>query len=213
MRKSLHLSRSPLEPISTTVGIITALVAVFMILSLLLPQQTWGNGPVCTSVSFLSVPGPQTQAYHVAVSGLASGSQATINDVAVCADHPGTALRLAGLLMSWPSLVLLLGALALVRRLLKAAGRPGGLYALDTARRVRFLGWFLAAGALAAGGVESVAQTAVLTGQIHYPGINWFSPDQWHLSAGALLVGLALITLARVMRIGVTMREELDATV
>ena len=213
MSKTPRQPRNPLEPVSTVVGVITALVAAFGVLSLFLPSQGWGNGPVCTSAPYSSIPTAATQDYHAAVSGLAPGSHAAIQNVTLCADHPGAVLRIAGLFASMPSLALILGALVLVHRLLKAAERVDGLYTLDTARRVQVLGRFLTVGAATAGVIESAARTIVLTSQIHYPGINWFATDQWHLPLSSLLIGLCLITFARVMGIGVTMREELDVTV
>jgi hypothetical protein len=78
---------------------------------------------------------------------------------------------------------------------------------------VRRLGWFLTIGALVAGVIQTVANVTIFLSQIHYPGLNWFEPDQLHLSASTLLAGLALITVARVMKVGVSMREELDVTV
>jgi hypothetical protein len=203
-------ARNPLEPISSMVSLLTALAVAFPLLSLLVHQQAWGNGPVCTSVSDDSIP---TQAYRIAVSGLARGSQATIGNVIMCADQPSASLRLAGLLVSWPSSILFLGFLVQIRGLLKAAARPGGLYSPVTARRLRLLGWLLTSGALVAGIIESAARTAIFLGQIRYPGLNWFEPGQWQLSLGTLLLGLALITIARVTGVGATMREELDATI
>jgi hypothetical protein len=48
---------------------------------------------------------------------------------------------------------------------------------------------------------------------IRYPGLGWFEPGQISFSFTTLIVGLALITVARVMSLGVKMREELDVVV
>ncbi len=213
MRATPQRPRNPLEPVSTAVATATGLVALFIGLSLFVPSQGWGHGPVCTTAPYLSVPLTRAQTSEVAVTGLARTSQSSIQDVSICASHPGALLRLAGVLTSLPSLALLLGALIIVRRLLRAAERPDGLYTLDTARRVRFLGWFLTVGALTAAILESVARTVVLTSQIHYPGVNWLETDQWGLPVATLLAGLVMITLARIMSVGVTMRQELDVTI
>ena len=211
MRTFSKQPRNPLDPIATAVEILCGLVGIFIVVSLFLPQQGWGRGSVCTSVSSNSIPLLKAQNQDVAVAGLAHGSQAAIGNVAVCADHPGAALRLAGVLMAAPSLLLLLGALVLARRLLKSAARPADLYSAETADRLRFLGRFLTAGAIIAAIVESAAGTAVLASQIN--STSWFEPGQWHLPVSALVVGLVMITLARVMSVGVAMREELDVTV
>lgn len=201
--------RNPLEPIASTIGYLTALTVTVLLLSLLVHQAAWGNGPVCTSATADGIP---LRIYRVAVEGQVRGSQATIGTVNLCVNHPGTWLRVSGLLATWPPGILWLGFLLQASGLLRIAARPGGLYSLATAARVRRLGWFLTAGALAAGVIQTVANMTIFLSQIHYPGLNW-EPGKLHLSVATLLAGLALITVARVMRIGVTMREELDVTI
>jgi hypothetical protein len=75
---------------------------------------------------------------------------------------------------------------------------------------LRFLGWYLAGGAVLAGIIESLASGVVLAQQTS--GVAW-SPTELRFPWFAFLVGLGVITCARVMRIGVTMREDLDGTV
>ena len=209
MRRT-HPPQDPLEPIKGTVGCLTGLTGLFLLLSLLVHQALWGNGPVCTSVPALGIP---TRVTAVRVGGQVRGSKATIGDVVLCVNHPDTLQRFAGLLASWPSVILWVGFLLQIGGLLKIASQPGGLYSQNNAARLRRIGWFLTGGALAAAIIQTVANLMILLTQIHYPGLNWFEPDKLHLSLSALLAGLALITVARVMRVGVTMREELDVTV
>jgi Protein of unknown function (DUF2975) len=206
-------ARDPLGPIRTGIGWLTGLVIVGAILDLLFAQQpALGQGPVCVPVS--ADPLMTLPSGNIASSlGVARGSYVLGNSaVTVCADHPGGALRVAGMLMSLPTLVLFLGFLVLIRRLLTAASRPGALYSLDTARRLRFLGWYLTAGAAAAGIIETIAKYVAIADQTSLY-ITDLIPSGFHLSVSTLLVGLGLISVARVMRIGVTMREDLDGTV
>lgn len=209
MRRT-HQPPDPLEPIKGTVGCLTGLTVFFLLLSLLVHQALWGNGPVCTSVPAAGIP---ANVFTVAVNGQVRGSQATIGTVILCVKHPDALLRFAGLLATWPSVILWVGFLLQIGGLLKIASQPGGLYSQDTAARLRRIGWFLAAGAVAAAVIQTVANLVIFLTQIHYPGLNWFEPDKLHLSLSALLAGLTLITVARVMRVGVTMREDLDVTV
>jgi Protein of unknown function (DUF2975) len=205
-------ARDPLEPIRTGIGWLTGLVIVGAILGIFEYQPALGQGPVCAPVPGMTGPGsPIRDARLLGVLGVAKGSQVAVNGaVTVCANHPGSVLRVAGMLMSLPTLVLFLSFLVLIRRLLKAASRPGALYSPDTARRLRFLGWYLTAGAVVAGIIESAARGAALADQTS---LSWFDPGEFHLPVSTLLVGLGLISVARVMRIGVTMREDLDGTV
>lgn len=205
--------RNPLEPVSTAVDVITGLAVLLLILGgLTEPQPALGEGPVCTKLPILY--GPSASAAATAkLVGVAPGSHAVSNAAfAVCTDHPDALLRLAGILMALPPLVLFLGALWLLRRLLRSAGRPGKLYSLDTARRLRFLGWYLTGGAIAAAVIESAASGVAMAQQTAY--ISW-APSNVSLTGLLFLLaaGLAVLTLGRVMRIGVGMRDDLDGTI
>ena len=209
MRKNRD-QKNPLEPITTAVGWMTTLLVGFLLLSLLVHQQAWGNGPVCASVSSNDASlfgGPGS------VAGVAPGGHATLGAVNICASHPSAGLLLAGALVTWPYLVLWLVFLVQFRRLLTVAARPGALYAPATAARLRDLGRLLAGGGLVAGAVETAASFFVFGQVIRYPGLGWFSFGQVKFSVVTLIVGLALTTAARVMRQGVRMREELDVVV
>jgi hypothetical protein len=203
--------RNPLEPIATTVGWVTALVVVLLLLSLLVRQAAWGNGPVCATVS-----GTDASIFSKPVSlpGVAPAAHASLASAAICADRPTAALRVAGLLAVWPYTVLWLIFLWRLRGLLKAAALPGGLYSPATASRLRMLGWLLTLGGLAASIVESAAKIMIFTRLVDYPGLGgWYQPGQVSFSFTTLITGLTLITVARVMVLGVKMRDELDATV
>jgi len=186
------------------------LIVAALLLSLLVRQAGWGNGPVCTSVS-----GNDATIFSrsVSVPGLAPGAHASLGSVTICANNPTSALRLAGLLVAWPYTVLLLIFLFRLSGLLKAASLPGGLYSPVTASRLRMLGWLLTLGGLAASIIQSSARIVIFTSLIHYRWRGQFEPGQISFSFTTLIVGMTLITVARVMSLGVKMREELDVTV
>ena len=203
-------ARNPLEPIARAVGFAITLFVALLLLSLLVHQASWGNGPVCSSVSANDASifgGPAS------VPGVAPGSHASLGSVAICANNPTSGLRVAGLLVTWPYTVLWLVFLFRLKRLLRAASLPGELYSPVTASRLRVLGWLLTLGGLAAGIIESAAKITIFTRLIHYRGLGWFEPTQISFSVTTLITGLTLITVARVMLLGVKMREELDVTV
>jgi hypothetical protein len=209
VRKSSS-SANPLEPVASAVGCATSLLIVVILLSLLVHQASWGNGPVCASLE-ANLGG---LAYgKVSVLGLTAGSKASLTSVAICSDNPTAALRLAGLLAAWPYTILWGIFLFRMRGLLKAASQPGELYSAATAAQLRGLGWLMTGGGVVAGIIGSSARVFIFTRLVHYPGIGWFEPGQFDFSFWILIVGLVLITVARVMRLGVTMREELDVTV
>jgi hypothetical protein len=202
--------RNPLEPIATTVGCMTMLLVGALLLSLFVHQAAWGNGPVCTSVSANDA---STFARPVSVPHVAPGAHASLGSVTICTNHPTSALRLAGFLVAWPYTVLWLIFLFRLNGLLKAASLPGGLYSPVTASRLRGLGWLLTLGGVAASIIQSAARIMIFTSLIRYPGLGWFEPGQIDFSFTTFIVGLTLITVARVMSLGVKMREELDVTV
>jgi len=208
--RELRSQRNPLEPIATTVGCMTMLLVAALLLGLFAHQSPWGNGPVCTSVSaneggIFNTP--------VAVRGLAPGVHASLGSVAICTNHPTSHLRLAGLLLAWPYTILWLIFLFRLNGLLQAASLPGGLYSPATASRLRKLGWLLTLGGLAASIIQSSARIVIFTRLVRYPGLGWFEPGQISFSFTTFMIGLTLITVARVMSLGVKMREELDVTV
>ena len=208
--RELRRPRNPLEPIATTVGCMTMLLIAVLLLSLLTRQASWGNGPVCTSVSGNDA---TILSRSAAVSGLARGAHASLGSVTICANSPTSVLRLAGLLVAWPYTVLWLVFLLRLKGLLQAASLPGGLYSPVTASRLRWLGWLLTLGGLAASIIQSSARIVIFTSLIHYRYRGQFVLGQISFSFTTLMIGLTLITVARVMNLGVQMREELDVTV
>ncbi len=193
----------PVEPIATVIGVLLA----YLLLSSLLLRQRPFAGPVCTVAPASTLPYGRRPPV-LGVDGLARGSQADLNSVLLCVGHPGAALRLASVLAAVPFVLVVVVFLLRLRGLLLVAGRPRVLYSAATAARVRWLGWWLFAGSLAAAAIESSAQTAIFLSAVHYPGLDWYEPQEWHLPIGYLLLGVALISVARVMRIGALRREE-----
>jgi hypothetical protein len=209
--------RDPLQPVSGTLQLLLTLLLIA--LSWLIPQQGHGTGPVCSPFhSYTGFPGkPGEPEPHISdtvpIGAMVRGSYVKRSDlIQVCTDHPGWLLRVAGVVGTLPWLVLLLGGIILGRRVVQSAGRPGGLYASQTASRVLTLGRFLVAGSVIGWVVTTAAQVTITWSQVHGMG---FIP----LGALAgvpftsLLLGVVMLTLARVMRVGVAMRDELAATV
>jgi len=93
--------------------------------------------------------------------------------------------------------------------------RSAGPFAVTVARRLRFLGWFVLAGSLDVAVGQSVAQSAfvstVVTGSV--------AAVRNAVDAGIgvifvpLLIACGLLTLARVIRAGARMSDDLAGTV
>lgn len=207
---SAHHAKDPLEPMKSATGCLLGLTLAAVLLALLeRHQQLWASGPVCTSVASGGAPVHS----DLTMDGLAHGVQATAGMVTLCASNPSPALRLFGLMAIWPTAILWLIFVLRLRGLFRTASKPGGLYAPATAGRLRSLGWITTAGAIAAALLESAAKSLIYTNLVHYPGIGVLSLNYITFPFSFFFLGLALLTVAQVMRVGATMREELDGTI
>jgi hypothetical protein len=210
-------ARDPLDPIRTVVGSLLILIIGGFVVSFLsgfmsVHTELFGGGPVCTTEGSGGLLWKSGRLPVVpAIDGLARGVKATAANVIFCANSPDLSLRLTGLLTAWPTAILWLVFLLRLHGLMKAASRPGGLYLPVTATRLHALGWIMTAGAVAVAGLQSAANKIIAGRLVPGSGYGWF--DHVTLPYAAFFVGLALLTIARVMRLGAAMREELDVTV
>jgi len=144
--------------------------------------------------------------------GLAAGVQATWNTAFLCTAHPTVGQALAFAVTLLPIGLLRLGALYLAMRLARTAARDG-IYTAQAARLVLILGWWLLAGGLAATAAEAFARVNLLSQLVTWP-VDWGQwPAAWSVSWPVALIGLGLITFARIMRISAGMRADLEGTV
>ncbi|MFF4989428.1 DUF2975 domain-containing protein [Streptosporangium saharense] len=96
-----------------------------------------------------------------------------------------------------------------VWRLVRVAGSRGA-YTPDVVRGLRSLAWWLLAGAVLAPIVQDIANAQLLRTLSADYSYTFQLPD---ISLAAVLTGLGLITLTRVMRNAVRMREDLEGLV
>jgi hypothetical protein len=144
--------------------------------------------------------------------GLAPGVHATWNTAFVCTAHPTAGQALAFAVTLLPIDLLRLGALYLAMRLARAAARDG-IYTSQAARLVLLLGWWLLAGGLVATVAEAFARVNLLSQLVTW-NVDWGQwPAAWSWSWPVALIGLGLITFARIMRISAGMRADLEGTV
>lgn len=140
-----------------------------------------------------------------------------IGTAQACANHPGIGQwALYGLaevptVLAWCVVLLLLG------RMIRVAGREGP-FAPAVATAMRRLGWFILAGSLTVAVLRAVSTGLLLNSQIQgvTAGADMIVPLAWEgirsLPVPAL-AGAALLTLARIFRVGVGMEDDLKGTV
>jgi hypothetical protein len=142
------------------------------------------------------------------------GVTLTINGtLQACAPHPSVYQRLMYTFMSAPSAVVWATVLFLLWRLVRAADRSGP-FTLPVAIRMRWLGWVVLAGALAASAAQGAATDALLHTLLRTQ--NDFGDALSRLPQilpAPLLVWAGLLTFARIIRLGAAMDEDIQATV
>src|SRR3984885_5214570 len=144
--------------------------------------------------------------------GLAPGVQAAWNTAFVCTAHPTIGQALAFTATLLPGALLRLGVLYLAMRLARAAARDG-VYTGQAARLVLILGWWLLAGGLVATVAEAFARVNLLSQLVTW-NVDWGQwPAAFSVSWPVALIGLGLITFARIMRVSAGMRADLEGTV
>ncbi|QEV16150.1 DUF2975 domain-containing protein [Streptomyces alboniger] len=210
--------RNPLEPMSTAVRAVVTLVAVLLgagLLGLLFSDgvQVLGIGDtsVCAEDSTMSVgvgEGPDW--------GVEPAPGATVDLDAhpnYCTTAPSTAQSLLNTATKLVPFVFSTGALLLVLQLIRSAEREG-LYTVRTAERLRKLGWWLLAGSTLAAIAGSTAKTGLIASLSRDSEVSALSGLlSWDIPYMAIFTGLGVLSFARVMRVGITMREDLEGTV
>ncbi|MFF3689931.1 hypothetical protein [Streptomyces sp. NPDC002187] len=209
------MSREPklLEPLSTVVGgvlrVLIGLISLAFVLSLFTDVRVgWGTGDGCVTADWMGGNSSDTPTLFPA----REGAQVGVIPEFCAADMNGYQSVL-NVLSELPSALLVVGGLLLLNRLLKAAARDG-VYTLQTAARVRLLGWWLLAGSVVAEVVQANAQAALLATlakEAPYTAVSWL--NTWTPPYLAVLTGLGLLTFSRIMRLGAAMREDIEGTV
>jgi len=213
-------STDPLRPIEVTTWALGVLLlagllasAVFAVLGALgVAQGRVGITETCAGVGSSVVPSTAHNAENRLVPRMASGGTAVAESLLLCDPSPGTWQRVVYQVSAFATPITLGGFLLLVRVLVRRAG-TGGLFSADVARLTRVLGWYVIVGAVAAALVSAVADAA-LVGHV-VPG--FFTADVvgdcWETPWTALLAGIGVLTIARVMQRATAMRQDLDATI
>jgi hypothetical protein len=144
-----------------------------------------------------------------------TGASVSINgSLQACLDHPGAGQWVLYGLMLIPPVIVWTGSLFLLWRTIRMA-RLTGPFTVPVASAMRRLGWFILGGSAAVAVIHAAALGALLVQMTSLP-----SPFAFVISGAVrgvlpfpLLAGAALLTLARIMRLGAVMDEEIRATV
>ncbi len=212
------------QKLTEPLGIVTAICGYLLLFAALLGAisilsgrgSLWGFGH--TVMICENHPGTYGSGHWTAAGfGVAARPGATINvngTLQACTTHPGVSQRVLYTLTSAPSLLVWAGTLFLIWRLLRAARRTGPFTA-RVAAIMRRLGWLIIAGSAAAALIQGWAQDQLVNTLLASPPgfYNLITLPFQALLPFSALAGAALLTFARIIRLGTEMDDEIKATV
>jgi hypothetical protein len=206
----------PLESVTTFFGLLTLFAIVASAGFALFGNGfigSLGTGSVCVSQSGASY-GDSSWRIPPGVSAQPGGSASITGTVEACAIHPSIAERVLYGLTVFPMIVLWGGVLLLLWRMIRVARRAGP-FTPRVASAMRRLGWFILLGSFTAAAMRTAASDQLLTMTIRAPQL--FADLIWEPIRGLVpvpaLTGAALLTFARIIRLGAEMDDEIKGTV
>ncbi|MDX6743999.1 DUF2975 domain-containing protein [Actinocorallia sp. A-T 12471] len=223
-------SRDPLQPFSLVIRLIFGgLVAVWLVgLVAAVFSENFSFGGVDKAVLCVE---PEVRVaggeYEEALASywatlremtVKPGSELLVTGLRMCDFTPSVEQRALSGLASLPSALVYLVIFFLFYRLVRAAATRGP-FAPDVAARLRTIGWTLIVGGYLGSAVGDAA-TLALQNTFTMPGTDFHHGPVFILLGGVLsfspteaLTGLGLLTIARLMRVGARMHEDLRGTV
>jgi Protein of unknown function (DUF2975) len=169
-----------------------------------------GRGPACVD-AYLN--GISMTGEGPTITGLRPGaSNGTGGTVPVCVQHPTTGQRALEILSTAPDTVLYLAIVLLVLQLLLVVRRLGP-FVVPVASRLRFLGWFVLIGSVAATVAQNLGAAYFLARAVDQPVPVVSDALNGSIVGIPLLAACGVLTLARIMRVGARMQDDLAGTV
>jgi hypothetical protein len=214
-------NRKLTEPLATTTVVFGSAFAVVLILAAvatLVGTGTLGGlGHTRVCVTDPSIGGTSGGSPFIGTYAAKAGAQLQPPNapLSACALHPGLGQHLLYSLTAVPEILLWAGILLLLGRLLVIARRRGP-FTVPVAAAIRALGWYIVAGSVLAAALGQLA-TVLLLDSLVAPGPE--GPGWIAIAALRALVpvpalaGAALLTFARIVRLGVAMDDEIQGTV
>lgn len=209
---------------------VTGFFGMLMVLALAVFAGLWafgsgslsgGPGAVCEKQPGATYSGDWHTPF---VSAKPGASIEIVGTIQACANHPGIGQWALYGLAEVPTIVAWCGVLLLLWRMIRVADQAGP-FTLAVATAMRRLGWFILAGSLTVAVLRAVSTGLLLSGQLQAGpgqggemiGGDLFVELAWGVIRATMpvpaLAGAALLTLARIFRVGAAMDDELKGTV
>jgi hypothetical protein len=209
----------PLARVIEIIGLgLAAILVLGMVTSLTGSGSIGGFGRGATSICATdpySGIGNSTDPRTVPYQAKPGSALDTSFNLRACTGHPTIGQRLLETLTTVPTALLYGCILLLLWRIIRTAQRDGP-FTLRGAAMMRLLGWLVMVGAVAVAVIQQLASgiliNSMLTRAAESPG-SAIGSGLFALLPVPLLAGAALITFARIIRLGASMDDELKATV
>ena len=173
----------------------------------------FGQTPICATQPDTWYSGDNGTG-HLGIAHRPGASVTIDGTLRACALHPGTGQRILYTLMSLPA-GLVWGAVLFLLWLVIREARRAGPFTVQAAVAMRRLGWLIIAGSAAAAAVQGFALdqllNTMLVAQDHFG--DALTEPVHALLPVPVLAGAALLTFARIIRVGADMDDEIKATV
>ncbi|MGH3399940.1 MAG: DUF2975 domain-containing protein [Streptosporangiaceae bacterium] len=212
------MDRKLTQPLGGAVATILMFIGALLVTGLLLLPWNhvslggYGTGPACATVPLNGITEADTGKL---LAHLRPGAYASTGEhVLACVNRPTLGQRTLVTLTQIPTVVLYLAILLLLWQLVSTARRAGPFAPLMAAR-LRFLAWFILVGVLMVTAGESIAQSVYASTVVadSVPVVSNVVNAELSGFVPPVLIACGLLTLARVMRLGARMSDDLAGTV
>ena len=206
------------EPLGSVTVLFGGLLLAFTLLGIVVALtgsgSLWGFGhtPICATQPGTYGSSDWTTA-HLGITARPGTSIYVNGALQACIDHPDIGQRALYTMTDLPAWLVWGCVLFLLWRVIGAARRTGP-FTLPTAAAMRRLGWLIIVGSAAAGLIQGFALDELLHTMLAPTSFYNMVTVPFHaLLPVAALAGAALLTFARIIRVGAAMDEEIKGTV
>ena len=227
-RPKVHASKDPFAPIEVAATVVLALmgtvIAIFLV-SAGVEVATKGHTDV-TLFSFEDAPCVTADAGPIGIKGsdpdpvngevfppTSSRGLTSPSSYQVCLQHATVGERVAASMEGLLSFGMAVGSALLVRRAIRRARRRG-LFTPESAAATRGIGWFLVVMSVALPVGSQIGTGIVVAAAV--PDQHWWmevADGFLPVSFTLLLIGLGVLSFARILRVAVPLQEEAELTV
>lgn len=214
------------QRLTEPLGGVTAFMAIFLLVSGVIGVTLalfgggsiggFGRTPVCVTQPNTQYGADNGAIDHLGIAGRHGASISLNSTLQACINHPSLAQRIMYTLTTIPGVLLWACVLLLLYRLLRSARRAGP-FTTQVATAMRRLGWLIIAGSAAAAAVQAVDRDLLLNSMVTGLFSTIYADAIWAGLSALIpvpaLTGAALLTMARIVRLGAEMDDEIQATV